>query len=264
MRSSAFTSGILYSIVPEDCIHGVHPQSQPFALHQFRSNAYNFNVTVSHSDDLQMASQNIPLQRASQLKPRCVRKLLFALAIAWLGFCVSPAAAQSLKVPFAALSPNYAPLWIAEQTGLFKKHGLDVQLIYISAGSVIVPAILSGQVEIANMSSAPALTAWARGAELSAVGVTSNRLLHVIMTRSSIKKPEDLEIKNRRGPLWLTVGSDLARSATLLQRAPDRDVAVIQTGGLPERLERSKPALSTVSLSPAIPLSKPRNWAFTS
>ena len=34
-----------YSIVPEDCIHGVHPQSQPFALHQFRSNAYNFNVT---------------------------------------------------------------------------------------------------------------------------------------------------------------------------------------------------------------------------
>ena len=71
-----------------------------------------------------------------------------------------------MKVPFAALSPNYAPLWIADQAGLFKKHGLDVQLIYISAGSVIVPAILSGQVDIANMSSAPALTAWARGAEL--------------------------------------------------------------------------------------------------
>ena len=33
--------------MPEDCIHGVDPQSQPFALHQFRSNAYNYNVTVS-------------------------------------------------------------------------------------------------------------------------------------------------------------------------------------------------------------------------
>jgi nicotinamidase-related amidase len=54
-----------YSIVPEDCIHGVHPQSQPFALHQFRSNAYNFNITVSHSDDLQLAPENVPLQRAS-------------------------------------------------------------------------------------------------------------------------------------------------------------------------------------------------------
>src|SRR6185503_8761620 len=122
-------------------------------------------------------------------------KLPLALAIVWLGCCGAPAAAQSLKVPFAALSPNYAPLWIADQAGLFKKHGLDVQLIYISAGSVIVPAILSGQVDIANMSSAPALTAWARGAELSVVGVTSNRLLHVIMTRSSIKRPEDLKNK---------------------------------------------------------------------
>jgi nicotinamidase-related amidase len=54
-----------YSIVPEDCIHGVHPQSQPFALHQFRSNAYNFNVTVSCFEDLQLVSDDIALQRAS-------------------------------------------------------------------------------------------------------------------------------------------------------------------------------------------------------
>ena len=66
-------------------------------------------------------------------------KLPLALTIAWLGCYGAPAAAQSLKVPFAALSPNYAPLWIADQAGFFKKHGLDVQLIYISAGSVIVP-----------------------------------------------------------------------------------------------------------------------------
>ena len=88
-----------------------------------------------------------------------------------------------MKVPYAALSPTYAPLWIAEQAGYFKKYGLEIQPVYISAGSIIVPALLSGQVEIANMSSAPALTAWARGAELVAVGVTSNRLLHVVMSR---------------------------------------------------------------------------------
>jgi ABC-type nitrate/sulfonate/bicarbonate transport system substrate-binding protein len=31
-----------------------------------------------------------------------------------------------VKIPFAALSPNYAPLWIASDTGLFKKYNLDV------------------------------------------------------------------------------------------------------------------------------------------
>jgi len=54
-----------YSIVLEDCIHGVDPQSQPFALHQFRSNAYNFNVMVSHSEDLELVSHGVALQRAS-------------------------------------------------------------------------------------------------------------------------------------------------------------------------------------------------------
>jgi NitT/TauT family transport system substrate-binding protein len=147
------------------------------------------------------------------------------------------ATAQSLTVPFAALSPTYAPLWVAEKAGFFKKHGLDVQLIYISAGSVIIPAILSGQVDIANMSSAPALTAWSRGAELATVGVTSNRLLHVVMAGGSIKKPEDLKGKkigsDRYGSLSDLVLREALRHYNI---APDRDVAVIQTGGLPERL----------------------------
>lgn len=139
--------------------------------------------------------------------------LILALAVAWFTCGAAPLPAQSLKVPFAALSPNYAPLWIAGDTGLFKKYSLDVQLIYISAGSVIVPAILSGQVDIANMSSAPALTAWARGAELKAVGVTANRLLHVVMTRSSIRKPEELKNKKVGGDRYGSLSDLILREA---------------------------------------------------
>ena len=164
-------------------------------------------------------------------------KLKILLIIIGFFYAALPGAAQSLKVPFAALSPTYAPLWIGDQAGFFKKHGLDVQLVYISAGSVIIPAILSGQVDIANMSSAPALTAWSRGAELTTVGVTSNRLLHVVMAGGSIKKPEDLKGKkigsDRYGSLSDLVLREALRHYNL---APDRDVAVIQTGGLPERL----------------------------
>jgi ABC-type nitrate/sulfonate/bicarbonate transport system substrate-binding protein len=173
------------------------------------------------------------------IQPRTVLppKLKIVPLVLALFFAAAPAAAQSLKVPFAALSPTYAPLWIAADAGFFKKHGLDVQLIYISAGSVIIPAILSGQVEIANMSSAPALTAWSRGAELVTVGVTSNRLLHVVMTRDAMKRPEDLKGKkigsDRYGSLSDLVLREALRHYNLV---PDRDVAVIQTGGLPERL----------------------------
>ena len=163
--------------------------------------------------------------------------LTFSVLVFTLLCALPLSRAQSMKVPFAALSPTYAPLWIAEQSGNFKKYGLEVQLVYISAGSVIVPALLSGQVEIANMSSAPALTAWARGAELVAVGVTSNRLLHVVMTGGGIKKPEDLKGKrigsDRYGSLSDLVLREALRHHHLV---PDRDVAIMQTGGLPERL----------------------------
>jgi taurine transport system substrate-binding protein len=150
---------------------------------------------------------------------------------------VAPARAQILKIPFASLSPTYSPLWIAADAGYFKKYSLEIQPVYVSSGSVIVPALLSGQIEIANMSSAPPLTAWARGAELICVGVTSNRLLHVVVTRAPLKKPEELKgLKlgsDRYGSLSDVVLRDVLRHFNL---TPDRDVAILQTGGLPERL----------------------------
>jgi len=145
--------------------------------------------------------------------------------------------AQNLKVPFAALSPNYAPLWIAEQGGFFKKYGLEVQPIYISAGSVIIPAVLSGQVDVANMGSGPPLTAWARGAELVSVGVGSTRQLHVIMTATTIKRPEELKGKKIGSDRYGSLSDLILREALRYHNlTPDRDVALIQTGGLPERL----------------------------
>src|ERR1043166_7806205 len=148
-----------------------------------------------------------------------------------------PASGQSLKVPFAALSPNYSPLWVADQGGYFKKYGLDVQPIYISAGSVIIPALLSGQVDIANMGSGPPLTAWARGAELVSVGVGSTRQLHVVMTGPAINRPEDLRGKKIGSDRYGSLSDLLLREALRYNNlVPDRDVALIQSGGLPERL----------------------------
>jgi len=145
--------------------------------------------------------------------------------------------AQNLKVPFAALSPNYAPLWVAEQGGFFKKYHLEVQPIYISAGSVIIPAIVSGQVDVANMGSGPPLTAWARGAELVSVGVGSTRQLHVVMTGTTIRRPEELKGKKIGSDRYGSLSDLILREALRYYNlAPDRDVALIQTGGLPERL----------------------------
>jgi nicotinamidase-related amidase len=45
-----------FVIVPEDCIHASRPEGQQFALSQFRSSAYNFNVSVTRSENIKIAA----------------------------------------------------------------------------------------------------------------------------------------------------------------------------------------------------------------
>jgi nicotinamidase-related amidase len=46
-----------FTIVPEDCIHATQPEGQAFALNQFRSHAYNFNITVVRSEDIHLLDE---------------------------------------------------------------------------------------------------------------------------------------------------------------------------------------------------------------
>jgi nicotinamidase-related amidase len=48
--------------VPEDCIHASRAKGQQFALSQFRSPAYNFNVSVTRSENIKLAAD---LKRAA-------------------------------------------------------------------------------------------------------------------------------------------------------------------------------------------------------
>ena len=51
-----------FVIVPEDCIHASRADGQAFALGQFRSPAYNFNVTVADSAQIVFSA---PAKRAA-------------------------------------------------------------------------------------------------------------------------------------------------------------------------------------------------------
>ena len=60
----------------------------------------------------------------------------------------SLALAQSTKLNagYSAISADQLPAWIAKETGIFKKNGLDIQLIYFTGGTTAVQALVSGEV----------------------------------------------------------------------------------------------------------------------
>ena len=64
--------------------------------------------------------------------------LSFALFGAILGVSTRTSAAESVKISYSAISWLMTPVWMAEELGLFKKNGLDAQLIYIPSSPTSV------------------------------------------------------------------------------------------------------------------------------
>ncbi|MBI4317781.1 MAG: ABC transporter substrate-binding protein [Chloroflexi bacterium] len=142
-----------------------------------------------------------------------------------------------LKAIYSALSGMQSPPWIAKEAGLFEKYGLDVDLAFISTSTTIVPAMLSGEVVLATMGTAPVIAANLSGADLVMVAATTNTVIFYLFGQPSILRVEDLKGKavgvGRRG-----ASSDFAARYVLPKHGlePDKDVALVQTGGATETL----------------------------
>lgn len=145
--------------------------------------------------------------------------------------------AVPVRVAYSSISGAMGPLWAASDYGLFKRQGLDVQLLYIGGGSVVTQALLGGDVQFVRLGASAVMQASMRGADLKMIANTINRLVFSLMAKPEIKSPADL--KGRKIGLTRLGGStdfalDLALKKWNLKRGAD--VAVIQTGGMPQLL----------------------------
>ena len=60
----------------------------------------------------------------------------------------SAVAAEKMTVAYATLGPALSPGWVTSDKGIWRKHGLDVDLVYLGGGSRSVPALLSGSIQL--------------------------------------------------------------------------------------------------------------------
>jgi NitT/TauT family transport system substrate-binding protein len=81
---------------------------------------------------------------------------------------VAAAPAPQLSISYSEKVGDELPLWIAADGGYFKQNGLDVTLHYLPAQEG-VPALLSGQIQMASIGGADVLSAVAQGAKIKFV-----------------------------------------------------------------------------------------------
>jgi NitT/TauT family transport system substrate-binding protein len=77
-----------------------------------------------------------------------------------------------LTISYSQKVGDELPLWIAYEAGYFKKEGLDPKLIFLPSRQGI-PALLSGQVQVAAIGGSDGVSAAAQGAKLKYVATLS-------------------------------------------------------------------------------------------
>ena len=104
-------------------------------------------------------------------------------------------AAQVVRVGYPSLATGFAASWVTADKGIWKKQGLDVELIFLRGGSRTVSALISGSVDFILGSDLGVVTAMLQGAGLTRIGVTTNTLGYSIVVQPSIKTIRDLRGK---------------------------------------------------------------------
>ncbi len=177
-------------------------------------------------------------------------KLGVTLLLGWS--TTIPAGAQQLtKVPFpyGPLGLNSIPWVIARDAHLFEKNGLDVDMIYIGASSVMVQSMLSGSAALAGFAGPAVISNVARGGDIIQVAAMVPYFTQSVMVRPDIRDLRSLQGK-KIGVTRFGSVTDLALRA-LLERNAIKDVVVLQMGGFGEAVAAlSRGAIDGAVLSP--------------
>src|ERR1051325_11426598 len=98
-----------------------------------------------------------------------------------------------LNVGYSAVSADQLPAWVAKDSGIFSRNGLDVQLIFFTGGSTAIQALLSGDVPITQVSGPGLVNSALAGSDAVFIAGGMISLNYVLMGKPGIKTAEQLK-----------------------------------------------------------------------
>jgi NitT/TauT family transport system substrate-binding protein len=162
-------------------------------------------------------------------------------ATLWLIICPGwhPAALEAqerMKIAYSSADASNAVWFLALDAGLYRKHGLDVELVFIQSSTTSVSSVVAGDIQVANTSGGAVASAVVGGANLIMTACYINTLPYELVVQESVRSVEDLKGKSV-GISRVGSASDVAARVLIkgLRLEPVKDVPIIQVGGPSER-----------------------------
>jgi NitT/TauT family transport system substrate-binding protein len=146
-------------------------------------------------------------------------------------------AADTVRLAFSSFSATNAGFLTAIEEKLFAKRGIDLVHVYIASSSIVLPAVLTREVDMATLSGEAVVRAYHQGAKsLTIVGTQLDKFTFSLYTKPEIKTPQDLRgkilaVSRFGGSLDISLRYGLQQVGL----DPKRDnITLIQAGGMPE------------------------------
>lgn len=104
--------------------------------------------------------------------------------------------ADRLRIGLSSFTPINAALWIAEDRGIFKKYGIDSEVVVMGGASAGgVSSLIAGDVQFLAGGGGGVINAGLSGADVIMVASIVNKGVQRVVARSEFKRPEDLRGK---------------------------------------------------------------------
>src|SRR4029453_338029 len=130
------------------------------------------------------------------------RRLFVLLILAWFAPALAslrPAHAKSYIAYISDSSNSSVVYWIAKEMGIFKKHGLDLDTIFIDGSVRGIQSLIAGDLGYSGAVGTAVINANVAGADVAIIQSQMNTLPYFIIGNAKIKSPEDL--RGKTGPV---------------------------------------------------------------
>src|SRR4030095_5202083 len=144
---------------------------------------------------------------------------------------------DKMRLGYSGTGLNNYVLEMGRRGGIFRKNGLDLEVVYVNSGSLLNQALIAGTFDVSFSQGSEAMLAKLRGADMRITAVVANRFNHVYLTApaiTSIKQLKGKKVAVSRFGSGSHFQSNLALKEGGLD--PDKDVMVLQIGNSGARM----------------------------
>ena len=146
-------------------------------------------------------------------------------------------AQDKMRMGLSSVSALHSAMWIAEQKGLFRKHGIDAEIIVTGQGGAAgISALLANDIQLVSSAGDALVNAALHGGETVMIAGVINKGLQRIMVRPEIKSQADLKGKRVGVTRIGAVSHSVLMMILRRWNMSPTDVQIMQVGSSPNML----------------------------